>query len=301
MRDILFVVNPRAASGRASRVWSALQDRVQSLRSAAIVQCEDRLTAARAIAAALTPQIQRVVVVGGDGTLHHTLNIMLADTPGEPRCIGLVPVGTGSDLARGLGLERRPERALAQALESQPEPLDALRLHAHGQTRFFVNVSSLGLSAPVATRVNALKRRNTVTYLAAALQGLLSHRPQWARIHLDGKPWREGYFFLIVIANGSCFAKGMRIAPGADPRDGQADIIAIEVAAKARVLLWLPSVYLGRHLAAPFVHWARATRVDIDTGTEQPAFEGDGEVTPSAPGTLTLEPGAIQFCGLPHR
>lgn len=301
MRDVLFIVNPRAASGRASRVWEDLRNRVRSLRTAMVVQCEERGTAAKAIIDALTPQIRRVVTVGGDGTLNHALNLMLADAPDIERSLGLIPVGTGSDLARGLGLETRPMQALEQALEALPSRMDALRLHAAGQHRYLINVASLGLSAPVAARVNALPKRNTATYLTAALRVLLSYQPQWARIHLDGKFWCQGRFYIVVVANGSCFAKGMRIAPKADPHDGLADVVAIEAASKPLVLAWLPSVYLGRHLAAPFVHWARAKTIDIDTGSEQPAFEGDGEVSLPAPGSLTVEQGAVLFSGLTNR
>lgn len=301
MEDVLFVVNPRAASGRAARVWSALCDRVRSLRSASVVQCGDSAAAARAIAAALTPKVRRVVSVGGDGTLHCTLNLLLADPAGDPRHLGLVPVGTGSDLARGLGLETRPERALAQALEAAPGRLDALRLDAGGASRYFINEASLGLTTRVAARVNAVARRSTVTFLAAALRELSVYRPQWARIRVDGALWREGPFYLIVLANGSYFAKGMRIAPHADPADGLADVIAVEAAPKALLLAWLPSVYLGRHLAAPFVHGTPARAIEIETAGAPAAFEGDGEVTLAAPGTLTVMPGAVRFAGLARR
>lgn len=300
MEDVLFVVNPGAASGRASRVWSSLCDRMPSLRTATVVQCGDTVPAAKAIIAALTPRVRRVVVVGGDGTLHYTLNLLMADAPDQCRCVGLVPVGTGSDLARGLGLETRPERALAQALEATPSHLDVLRLHAGGQSRYFINEVSLGITAMVAARVNTLARRNTATFLTAALRELVSFQPQWARIHLDGRPWREAYFYMIVVANGSHFGKGMRIAPMADPRDGQADVIVVEAAPKAQVLAWLPSIYLGKHVSAPFVHCARAQSIDIETRTEPMVFEGDGEVTLPAPGSITLVPGALLFSGVGH-
>lgn len=300
MKDVLFVVNPRAASGRASRVWSSLLDRVQSLRTAEVVECAETASAAAAIMAALTPSIRRVVTVGGDGTLHYALNLLMADAD-QGRCVGLIPVGTGSDLARGLGLETRPERALAQALEAPPSRLDALRLDAGGQSRYFINETSIGLTALVAARVNALARRNTFTFLAAALRELVKYQPRWARIRLDGKVWREGRFYLVVVANGSHFANGMRIAPMADPSDGQADVVVVEEATKALVLAWMPSVYLGKHLAAPFVHFARARSIDIETGAEPALFEGDGEVTLSTPGNVALIPGAVWFCGAARR
>jgi diacylglycerol kinase (ATP) len=300
MNDVLFIVNPKAASGRASRVWSALCDKTPGLRNAAVVQAGDAASAARAISAALTPEIRRVITVGGDGSLHNTLNLIMADTTQE-RCVGLVPVGTGSDLSRSLGLEMRPERALEQALEAAPVRLDALHLQAGAQSRYFINEASLGLTTKVAARVNALPRRNALTYLSASLRELASYRPQWARIHLDGSLWREGYFYLVVVANGSYFAKGMQIAPPADPADGLADVIAVEVANKAVVLAWLPTIYIGKHLAAPFVHSARARSIEIDTGNAPTAFEGDGEVMFSTPGTLSLMPGVVPFCGALRR
>jgi len=301
MEDVLFVVNPRAASGRAARVWSSLCDRVRSLRTATVVHCGESASAATAIIAALTPRIRRVVALGGDGTLHYTLNLLMADASDRDRCVGLIPVGTGSDLARGLGLESRPEHALAQALGATSSRLDTLRLNAGGQSRYFINEVSLGISSLVAARVNRLARRNTATFLTAALRELVNYKPRWARIHLDGKPWREGYFYMVVVANGSYFAKGMRIAPKADPGDGQADVVVVEAAPRALALAWLPSVYLGTHLAAPFIHYSHARSVDIEVGTDCTAFEGDGEVALPAPGSLTVVPGAVLFSGVARR
>jgi diacylglycerol kinase (ATP) len=299
MEDVLFIVNPKAASGRAARVWSSLCARVPSLRMATVVHCGDAAPTGQAIRAALAPEIRRIVIVGGDGTLHHALNLLMTDAPDQDRCVGLIPAGTGSDLARGLGLETRPEHALAQALEAKPSRLDLLRLQAGQQTRYFINEASLGITALVAARVNALARRNTAAFLTAALRELVSYQPQRARIHLDGKLWRETLFYMVVVANGSHFAKGMRIAPIADPGDGQADVVVVEAAPKAQLLAWLPSIYLGKHIAAPFVHCARARSIDIETGSGNGpmTFEGDGEVTLPAPGNITLMPGAVLFSG----
>jgi diacylglycerol kinase (ATP) len=301
MENVLFIVNPRAASGRAARVWSSLCDRNPSLRAATVVQCGDAAGAAQAISAALTPRVQRVVVVGGDGALHYTLNQLMVAAPDHGRCLGLIPVGTGSDLARGLGLEQKPEHALAQALEATPSHLDILRLDAGAQSRYFINEVSLGITAMVAARVNTLARRNTASFLTAALRELVRFQPQWARIQLDGKPWREGRFYMVVVANGSHFGKGMRIAPMADPHDGQADIVVVEDAPKAQLLAWLPSIYLGRHVGAPFVHCARAPSIAIETGAAQSFFEGDGEITLPSPGSIALLPRAVLFSGAARR
>jgi diacylglycerol kinase (ATP) len=297
MENVLFVVNPAAASGRASRVWSSLRARLPSLRTANVVHCDDARVARQAIIDALTPAIRRVVVLGGDGSLHTTLNVMLTDAPDASRCLGLVPIGTGSDLARGLGLETRPLQALTQALEAPAGHLDVLRLHSGTQSRHFINETSIGMTAMVAARVNALAHRHAGTFLFAALRELIHYKPKWARICLDGQLWREGFFTMVVVANSSHFAKGMCIAPGADAADGRADVVVIEAVPKVQLLAWLPTIYLGRHLSAPFVHCARAQSIDIDTGPDCLVFEGDGEVTLPAPGMITVLHGALLFSG----
>lgn len=297
MDDVLFIVNPNAGSGRTNRVWSRLCERMPSLRTAKFVQCDSAGSARNAIHAALTPAIRRVVVLGGDGTLHLTLNVMLAEARDASRSLGLVPVGTGSDLARGLGLDTRPMHALTQALDDRPTPLDVLHLQSVTHSRYFINETSLGITAMVAARVNALRHRSTGAFLGAALRELVNYTPKWARVSLDGQRWREGYFTMVVVANGSHFAKGMRIAPMANAADGMADIIIVEATSRALLLAWLPTIYLGKHLKAPFVHCARARSIDIDTGPEQLVFEGDGEVTLPAPGNITVLPGAVLFSG----
>ncbi len=297
MENVLFVVNPAAASGRASRVWSSLRARLPCLRTANVVYCDDASIARQAIIDALTPAIRRIVVLGGDGTLHTTLNVMLADAPDATRCLGLIPVGTGSDLARGLGIETQPLHALTQALEARAGHLDVLRLRCGAQSRYFINETSIGMTAMVAERVNALTHRNTGSFLVAALRELIDYKPKWARICLDGQLWREGFFSMVVVANSTHFGKGMCIAPRADATDGQADIVVVEAASRAKLLAWLPAIYLGLHLNAPFVHHARAQSIDIDTGPDCLVFEGDGEVTLPAPGNVTVLHGALLFSG----
>ncbi|GAB4354741.1 MAG: diacylglycerol kinase family lipid kinase [Gammaproteobacteria bacterium] len=297
MEGALFVVNPNAASGRAARVWEWLQGKHPALRHAAVVRCSDPRSATERMRAALSPAVRRLIVLGGDGTLHHAINLLLDEGVGETCSIGLIPVGTGSDLARGLRLEKRPERALQAALESPPRPMDLLRLEAGGRAQHLINVASLGLSAHVVSRVNALPRRNAFTFLNASLRALFGENPLCLRITLDGQLWREGSFYLAVVANGSCFAKGMRIAPDADPHDGLAEVVAIEAVARARVLPWLPTAYFGKHLAAPFVHSRRAKMIELDTAGAHPLFEGDGELALPAPGRIRVVSGALRFCG----
>ncbi|WP_416172251.1 diacylglycerol/lipid kinase family protein [Actimicrobium sp. CCC2.4] len=143
--------------------------------------------------------------------------------------------------------------ALTQALDDRPTPLDVLHLQSGAHSRYFINGTSPGITAMVAARVNAWRHRNVGTFLGAALRELVNYTLQRAGVSLDGQRWREGFFTMVVVANGTHFAKGMRIAPSASAADGLADISVVEATSKALLLAWLPRIYvMPRHPAGEY-------------------------------------------------
>lgn len=297
--DVLFVINPSAASGRADQVWEQLAARHPALQRAAVVRTADPFAATRLMIERLKPSIRRVVAIGGDGTLHHTANVLLSLPGPRERSLGLVPAGTGSDLACGLRLSRRPGSALARALDGEAADLDVLRLAGADGVRHAVNVASAGLSTDVVAAVNRQERRGSVAYFAAALNALRRARPLSVRVFADGAVWYEGPLLLLALANGGRFGRGMRIAPDAKADDGLMQLIAVEPVALARLLPWLPTLYAGWHYAAPFVRHrtARVVRVEAVDGTHA-HMEADGDPSLSLPVEVSVMPAALRLRGL---
>lgn len=297
--DVLFVINPLAASGRADRVWEQLAARHPALQRAAVVRTADPFAATRLMIERLKPSIRRVVAIGGDGTLHHTANVLLSLPTPRERSLGLVPAGTGSDLACGLRLSRRPGIALARALDGEAADLDVLRLAGSDGVRYAVNVVSAGLSTDVVAAVNQQDRRGSVAYFAAALSALRRKMPLSVRVVADGEVWYEGPLLLLALANGSRFGRGMRIAPDAKADDGLMQLVAVEPVPLPRLLPWLPALYLGRHYAAPFVRHrtARTVRVEAVGGAEA-HMEADGDPSLSLPVEVSVVPAALRVRGL---
>lgn len=277
MDDVVFVVNPRAASGRAGRVWHQLRDQVSAIRGATVVESPDAGEARRRLLELLDRQVRRVIAIGGDGTVSHAANVVLDS--GTAAALGLVPVGSGSDTARGLALRDEPQEALARALGVvAPRAHDVLRLTQGGEQRWVINIGSMGLSGIVAGEVNRLSTRWAGTYLWTALKVLTRFRPAAVSVYLDGELWYQGDTILTAVANGPAFARGMRIAPHARSDDGLADIVLVEGAPLWRLLPYVPRLYAGTHLNAPFVRWARARHVRIEPMSDGPmVLETDGE------------------------
>lgn len=293
---LVAIVNPTAGGGRAASIWEELRRSDRRLDGVEVV-CADGVAQTREeLGALLDRGADRVVVLGGDGSLHLVGNIILERELGRTVSIGLVPVGTGSDLARTLGIPKERRHALNRVLDAQPRPLDALQLKTDdGRRRFVLNVASAGISGPVDEAVNAVPGRGQAAYLKATLGALRRYRPAPCRVVVDGEPWHEGGVLLVAVANGTSFGRGMKIAPRASIDDGEADVVLIPPVAKWQLLFRLPQIYLGTHLNSSLVRWGRCRTVRIEPLGDFPPFDLDGEVFPPAAAEITLLPKALRF------
>jgi diacylglycerol kinase (ATP) len=293
---LVAVVNPTAGGGRAGSVWEELRRSDARLSHAELV-CADGVSRTReALGALLDQGADRLIVFGGDGSLHLVGNLVLERGLGRDVSIGFVPLGTGSDLARALGIPRHRRQALERALDAPPRSLDALELRTgDGRRRFVLNVASAGISGPVDEAVNAIPGRGRAAYLWATLGALRRYRPAPCRVIVDGELWHEGGVLLVAVANGTSFGRGMKIAPRARVDDGEADVVLIRPVATWQLMFRLPQIYLGTHLDSPLVRWGRCRSVRLEPLGEIPPFDLDGEVFPSAAAEIRVLPCALRF------
>ncbi|HVS00520.1 MAG TPA: diacylglycerol kinase family protein [Thermoanaerobaculia bacterium] len=301
MRDTLFLVNPRAGSGRASRVWEAALATYPGTADAAVIASAQPELSIRVLDEWLQNGGSRLIVIGGDGSIHLALNRLFHSGRQSEVALGLVPAGTGSDLARTLGIPSDPRAALARALNGSQRMVDVLAVRgegsAGGSCRYVMNVASIGISGLVAERVNAQAKRRPTTYLTSTLRALCTYTSFACKIEADGESWYEGEVFLLAFANGRAFGKGMKIAPRADVADGLADVVLIRPMPRWQIPLRMPRVFLGTHLEKPHVIWRRARQVRFEPAGPLPPFEVDGELIPSGPAVFEVLPGALRFLG----
>jgi diacylglycerol kinase (ATP) len=292
--EILFVVNRSAGSGLAGRCW----DRLTAMLPADVrmVASASHTTLESELDAALGEGTRRLVAVGGDGTFHHLTNYVMARELGAGVAVGLIPAGTGSDLARTLGLPQQPHAALERVRSGSTRPFDLLAVDlGTGLVRYAANVASFGISAAVAADVRAQARRRRYSYFTAAVRQLLKGGPLELSIRGDGRAWIDGSVWLVAAANCASFGGGMRVAPHARPDDGALDCIVVRGTGKLRLIRQLPKVYFGTHLSSPDVASARMQQLEIE-----PARGGvwhaelDGENYDARIVSVRVLPGAIR-------
>jgi diacylglycerol kinase (ATP) len=296
MDRTVIVVNPAAGGGRAGRIWQRLQSAVPAIAAARVVAAGDAASARAGLAEEVAAGAERVLAIGGDGTAHLVVNVLLESGRASEVAFGLVPAGTGSDLARTLGLPPQPEAALCHALAAAPRTIDAVRVRRTDAEIgcFVVNTFSAGLAGAVSVEVNALPHRGRGSYLAATLRGLLRYRPVPCRVEVDGEVLYDGGFFLAAVTNGRFFGNGMQVAPRALLDDGLLDVVLSPPVPLWQLPYRLPQFLSGRHLGLPFIRWRRARRVRFEPAPGFPPFDVDGETLASGPAEVTVLPAALR-------
>lgn len=221
--------------------------------------------------------VDAVFAAGGDGTLSQVLAGLL-DT-GIPA--GLIPAGTGNDLARTLGLSLDPAAAARQALNGRAVPVDLMRLNDGAQ--WAVNVLGVGFDARVAVRCNRRSRflGGLPAYLLSVAGEVVSFRMTPLRLEVDGETW-EGSMLLCAVANATSYGAGMRIAPQASPHDGLLDVVLVRPVSRLGFLRAFPRVFQGTHLNHPAVEVFRGRKVRLLTEEPEPV-NVDGDIAGTTP------------------
>jgi YegS/Rv2252/BmrU family lipid kinase len=272
----LVIVNPTAGGGRARRVIGWLRERLHS-RPEARLEITNRAGDAEQLAAdAGRDGFDRVVAVGGDGTVQEVVNGLVNGSQGAT--LGIVPVGGGNDLARSLGLPRDPAASWTYAIGAQERVIDLARARdGRGRERWFSSAGGIGYDALVATVLShhAGWRRSRLGYLVTGVVELWRFANRDVELTIDGER-QSRRILLVAISNGEYYGGGMRISPGAAVDDGLLDLCIVGDLSRFAALGQIPNLYRGTHVHHPAVEMRKARAVVVD-GDRQTLVHLDGE------------------------
>ena len=275
----VFLVNPASANGSTGRKWPVLARRAAELGlrgDALISERAGQLTelAAEAVHAGAT----RLVVVGGDGTVHEVVNGLLG-AAGDAE-IALLSRGTGTDFARSLGLPLKFDEAVRVALDGRVRTIDAGRATFHHGEAWFANFAGAGISGAIARDANSSSKAlgGKVSFMVSTVKVFARWKSAGVEAAVGGET-RRGQMFEIVAMNGPYAAGGMKIAPEALMDDGLLDTVLFGDVTKLDFMTTFPKIYSGRHLGHPKIELVRGTSVSIES---DPPFQSCS--TASSPG-----------------
>lgn len=291
----IFIVNPAAAGGRAARAEPLIREAFAGRPGA---QPEFAVTQRSGHAVELAAEAARggydpIVAVGGDGTVHEVANGLLGFGGATPR-LAVIPIGTGNDFARSVGIPTRFAEAIAVAVGGAgvPRAIDAARCNG----RYFIGVAGAGLDARVASAVNAAPRRmkiGALPFVWYALREIIRKRSVELVMELDRGTVLHQRSLLVSVSNCRFSGGGMQLAPDAEPDDALLDVCIVGDASRVDLVRLLPRVFSGGHVGHPMVALHRARRVTI-SGPPDVLAQADGELIGGLPLEISVVPGALR-------
>lgn len=309
------IVNGEAGGGTVRRLWPRLLREIVAASAGRLsvqwTTCPEAAT--ELTRTALQAGADRIVAVGGDGTLHEVVNgFFEEDRPIAPQAVLVhLPCGTGGDFRRALQVGNG--LASAHQLRSpRIREIDLLRVRyasaGNGSaSQYVANVASCGLGGLVVQSVEQTPARlgahlgplgGTLVYLGAILYGLATDPPARLHIEIDGRDLGAVTARNVAIANGPAFGGGLRIAPRAAIDDGELDVVIIEDVSIRFLLSHAHRFYRGTHASLPGVHHVRGRRVTLHPapGETDPVWlEGDGELLGRLPASVEVIPRALRI------
>jgi diacylglycerol kinase (ATP) len=289
-RRIALLVNPVSGKGRGARLLAPVGDRLRSAGVDVDVDvivgrdADEAFDLVRTVVAG-DPGVDGVVAVGGDGLV----NLAVQVVAGTAVPLGIIPAGSGNDVARALGIPRGDPLAAADlVLAGTTRAVDLGR--ADG--RWFAGVLGSGFDSMVNERANRMSwPTGRSRYNLAILAELRVFRPVPFVLELDGERW-ETEAMLVAVGNGSSYGGGMRVCPDARLDDGLLDVTVLGPISKPEFLRVFPSVYKGTHVHHRAVTVRRARTVVLSSpGVTAYA---DGERVAALPVRCDAVPAALQ-------
>jgi YegS/Rv2252/BmrU family lipid kinase len=306
--NIVALVNPQSQNGALGRKWPEVARVLRrEIGAFETVFTERPGHAPSLVSAALRAGCERLLVVGGDGTVSEAVNGFFDNgTPIAPEtALCVVPFGTGGDFRRSIGVPQRWSEAARAVADGKVRAIDIGMLEhrtrdGDTQARVFANIASFGISGVVDRLVNESSKRlgGRISFLLGSLRASWQYTNQRVRITFDDdtNDAVDMTINTVAVANGRYFGGGMCIAPDAELDDGFFDVVAIGDVSRSKMILSSPRVYRGTHLSMKEVSHRRARTVHAEAiGNDPVELDVDGETPGILPATFRVLPRALKL------
>ena len=295
------IFNPAAGAGTAVDIFKKIQARLDDQHIAYEIKVSrysgHTIQLAKQIGGFNHRDDAVMLVIGGDGTLNQAIT-GLHQTEHADMPVAYIPAGSGNDFARGVGLSQDPLKALDQVLAADhPTVIDIGHYteKTRGESGYFVNNIGVGFDAAAVAATNRSRFKTilnrmhlgSLAYIVGVIGVFFSRKPFPVAIYVGGKRTYIQQAFLVTTTNHPYFGGGVRILPGADPRDGKLDLIVVEHLNTPYFLFLCLQLLLGRHTKYKRVHVFESPRIELET----PSLEFgqmDGEELGSRPYELSF-------------
>jgi YegS/Rv2252/BmrU family lipid kinase len=279
-RRFALLVNPASGGGRALKALPEVIAELDRLGATHRTVTTRSMEHAAEEAARSAEAGETVAAVGGDGLLRPIAGAL----KGTASAVALIPAGRGNDLARVLGVPRRPAEAARIAVEGGERLLDVASVDGTP----YLGIASLGFDSDANRIANEVKRvKGDAVYLYAALRALVAWKPAGFVVTVDGTRHSvTGY--TVAVGNSRAYGGGMMLLPHAELDDGKLDVLIAADTPKLAALRSLARVFKGRHLELPWMQVLKGEVIEV-TSDRPFVIYADGDPIGATPATMRVE------------
>jgi YegS/Rv2252/BmrU family lipid kinase len=295
VKRIVVLVNPTAANSSGHRLWAQITPRFEALFSSYECQIIETRSGEHSRELGLTTDADLIIAVGGDGTLHDIAQGIMHRPREDRPILAMIPIGSGNDFARTIGMPLNPQRALETISEGVRTAIDIGRCNEV----FFLETLSFGIDAAIALKTvemrKTIRNRGFLLYARAAISAILNDlKPYHFCITADDQETIDEDLLICAIQNGPTYGEGFRIAPKARVNDGVLNACLTLNISKLYALYVLAAVARGKHESLAAVRMLNARRITVDLQQEVPA-QCDGEPLTGMRFEIELLPAALDI------
>lgn len=292
----------------ASENAAALRAKLLGCPGVALHEPTDRAEAIATVQREARSGVRTIIAAGGDGTISSVVNGLCSE-PHEA-ALGILPLGTGNDLCRTLGIPLDAEQAaelLWPILTDNGPPradvlrrIDVIEAQAAGRTVFFANALSGGNAGEVTKNVTAEMKKTwgPWCYVHGAIAVMSGLNDYETTLTCDGTAPETFRTWAILVANGRTAGGGVEIAPRADLEDGLMEVVLILESTPVEAAILTTNYLLGNFLEDERVVYRQGRTVSIQCEPDA-RFVADGEALPQGPLALKVKPRALKVIAPP--
>lgn len=273
MERILFIINPVAGGGRTKKLVPLINDIMAQKNIEYDIVFTTRPKEGTDIAKeGIEKGYRKIVAVGGDGTVNEVAFGIVDKKKG---ILGILPSGTGNDLARALNIPLNPKDALNNILKGYTKNIDVCSVN----DGLFLNISSIGFDAEVAKITENIKTKikSSMAYVIALFIALFKFKFIKVEMEIDDSNI-ESEILLIAVGNGNYYGGGINILPMASLDDGHFHVCVVKKVPKLKLLFLLPTIINGSHInQKKYVSIYKAKNIKVRT-KDKAYINIDGEI-----------------------
>lgn len=272
MGKILFIINPVAGGGKAKTLIPMIKTTMDKHNIEYHIELTKKPKEAISIAEESIDKYDIVVAVGGDGTVNEVAKGLINKGRGT---LGIIPGGTGNDMAKSLGIHINPARALEVLCKKVKRDIDIGNVNGFN----FLNIASVGFDAEVVINNIKIKKKikSSFSYAISVVYTLFNFKKKKIEIEIDGKKIEEK-IILLAVGNGKYYGGGMKILPMAKIDDGYFNICIVSRVSKLKLLYLFPTIFKGNHIKYDkYVKIYKAKTIKVNA-EEEVYLNIDGEI-----------------------